>query len=326
MELTDRCNLRCRHCFDERHAGTGDLPLFIIEKVLREASANGVTHVSFTGGEPTLHREFNAIVDRCVDAGCTFSLVSNGSTFRKVYRRFLAHRSSFHGVTFSLDGAREETHDRIRGAGSYRQVVRAASICNFTGLPFTLNMVLTAENCGQVEELVQLASALGSRGVRFGHLMPGHGVHTDALELSLDARRAVEDRIHALEKTAPVPVLMAPGHYSASPFFPCGPLELEEMNVDCRGNLTLCCHLSGYWGDERRPDVVASLHEMSLAEACAAFRYRVGTYLSDKRARVAQGEFSESDHFPCLYCVRYLGTAAQPVTLRKAVTLVQVGR
>ena len=326
MELTDRCNLRCRHCFDQRHAGTGDLPLRVIEGVLRDAPACGVSHVSFTGGEPTLHGDFDVIIRHCVEAGVTFSLVSNGSTFPKNYRRFLAHRSSFHGVTFSLDGAREETHDRIRGAGSYRQVLRAASICNFTGLPFTLNMVLTAENCGQVEELVQLAAALGSRGVRFGHLMPGQGVHTDALELPLDARRAIEERIHALQKTASLPVLMAPGHYSASPFFPCGPLELEEMNVDCRGNLTLCCQLSGYWGAERRPDVVASLHEMSLAEACAAFRQRVGTYLHDKRARVTRGEFSDSDHFPCLYCVRYLGEAPQPVTLRKAVTLVQVGR
>jgi MoaA/NifB/PqqE/SkfB family radical SAM enzyme len=326
IELTDRCNLRCRHCFDARHAGMGDLPLGLVEDVVRAAPACGVDHVSFTGGEPTLHRDFDRIIELCAEAGLTFSLVSNGSTFPKKYRRFLARRSSFRGVTFSLDGAREETHDRIRGDGSYRQVMRAASICNFTGLPFTLNMVLTAENRGEVGELVGLAGALGSRGVRFGHLMPGRGVHNDALELSLDDRRAVDDRIRALQQTASLPVLMAPGHYSESPLFPCGPLELEEMNVDCRGNLTLCCHLSGYWGDERRPDVVASLHEVSLAEASAAFRQRVHTYLDDKRARVANGEFGESDHFPCLYCVRYLGGTPQPVTLRRGVTLVQVGQ
>jgi len=37
MELTDRCNLRCRHCFEQRHAGTGDLSFAIIEGVLRDA-------------------------------------------------------------------------------------------------------------------------------------------------------------------------------------------------------------------------------------------------------------------------------------------------
>ena len=45
MELTDRCNLRCRHCFDQRHAGSGDVPLTVVQRVLREAAACGVRHV-----------------------------------------------------------------------------------------------------------------------------------------------------------------------------------------------------------------------------------------------------------------------------------------
>ena len=300
MELTDRCNLRCRHCFDQRHAGSGDVPLTVVQRVLREAAACGVRHVSFTGGEPTLHPDFHQIVALSVEAGLTFSFVSNGSTFRKIYRHLLAHRESFHGVTFSLDGAREQTHDRIRGAGSYRQVMRAASVASVTGLPFTFNMVLTAENGVEVAEAVQQAGALGSRGVRFGYLMAGDGVDVDALALSLRERRTIEDEIHALQKTASIPVVMAPGYYSESPFFPCGPLEGEEVNVDCRGNLTLCCQLSGFWAGADRPDVVANLHDMSFAEALGTFRQRVTTYLQDKRARVADGKFSESDHFPCL--------------------------
>ena len=51
---------------------------------------------------------------------------------------------------------------------------------------------------------------------------------------------------------------------------------------------------------------MGNLHEMSLAEACARFRQRVATYLADKQERVQRGEFSELDHFPCWYCVKYL--------------------
>jgi MoaA/NifB/PqqE/SkfB family radical SAM enzyme len=36
IELTNRCNLRCLHCFAERHASTGDLPLEIVDTVLGE--------------------------------------------------------------------------------------------------------------------------------------------------------------------------------------------------------------------------------------------------------------------------------------------------
>ena len=82
MELTNRCNLRCRHCFEERHDATGDLPIAVVDTVLHEGKQCGVEHLTFTGGEPTLHRQFSEIVVRAANAGYTFSFVTNGSIFR----------------------------------------------------------------------------------------------------------------------------------------------------------------------------------------------------------------------------------------------------
>ena len=312
IELTNRCNLRCRHCFGERHAATGDLPNAILDRVLDEAHGCGIDHLCFTGGEPTLHRAFHEIVRRASEAGYTFSFVSNGLKFRTVAPLLERHRDSFRGVTFSLDGAREATHDRLRGKGSYRQVMRAASLCMFKGLPFTLNMVLTAQNRDEVDEMVRLAARLGSRGVRFGHLMFAPDAAAAGLHLPPADRRDVEARIWALREEAPVFVGMAPGHYSESPFFPCAPLELEEFNLDYRGNLTLCCQLSGHAGVNDGDGAMGNLHDISLAEACARFRERVARYLTDKRVRVQQGTFGELDHFPCWYCANYLGKTALP--------------
>ena len=310
LELTNRCNLRCRHCFDERHAATGDLPLQILETVLRDGAACGIDHLCFSGGEPTLHRQFETIVNRTCEAHYSFSFVTNGLNFQRMCPILLQNRDWFRGVTFSLDGACEATHDRLRGAGSFRQVMRAASLCFFKGLPFTFNMVLTAENRGEVGEMVHLGARLGSRGVRFGHLMFTPDTASRGLDLSPAERREVEQRIWELAKDAPVFVTMAPGYFSESPFFPCAPLELEEYNVDYRGNLTLCCHLSGYTGANAPDDVIGNLHEVSLVEACRCFRERVEIYLADKRDRVREGAFGELDHFPCWYCVKYLGKLA----------------
>lgn len=307
VELTNRCNLRCRHCFDERHAGTGDLPLQLLDNVLREARDCGIDHLAFTGGEPTIHRQFGEIVRRVCEAGLTFGFVSNGANLERIYPLLLRYKDSFKGATFSLDGAREETHDALRGEGSYRQVMRAASICLFKTLPFTLNMVLTARNREEVAEMISLAARLGSGGVRFGHLMPTRDTAARGLDLSSVERRQVEAEIWRLRENAPLPVSMAPGYFSESPFFPCSPLELEEFNVDYRGNLTLCCQLSGHPGTGNGSDLVGNLREMSLAEACARFRRRVAVYLADKRSRVEAGAFGRLDHFPCWYCVKYLG-------------------
>jgi MoaA/NifB/PqqE/SkfB family radical SAM enzyme len=226
----------------------------------------------------------------------------------KIYSLLDKHRSWFMGVTFSLDGAREETHDGLRGKGSYRSVMRAASICVLKELPFTLNMVLTAQNRNEIGDMVWLAERLGSGGVRFGHLMATPETALRKLDLSPDLRREVESEIWRLKKkSASIPVGMAPGYFSADPMFPCGPLELEEYNLDYNGNLSLCCQLSGNSGPNNGLDIIANLNEVSLTEACELFHQRVDTYLADKRDKVKTGTFSGLDHFPCWYCLKYLG-------------------
>lgn len=306
VELTNRCNLHCQHCFTERHAATGELPLALLEQVLREGKGCGIDHLTFTGGEPTLHHQFATLPGRVGVAGFTWSMVSNGSTFPHIYPLLVQAQPWFKGVTFSLDGAREATHDRLRGHGSYRRVLRAASLCVFTKLPFTLNMVLTTQNRHEVAAMVQLAGRLGSAGVRFGHLMPTPDTALRQLDLTPQARREVEAEIWRLQRRAPVAVGMAPGYFSDTPFFPCAPLELEEYNLDYRGNLTLCCQLSGYPGTTADTDVMGNLHTISLSEACARFSQRVATYLAEKHDRARRGTLSELDHFPCWYCVKYL--------------------
>jgi MoaA/NifB/PqqE/SkfB family radical SAM enzyme len=310
IELTNRCNLSCSHCFEERHAAIGDLPLEILAKVLRDGKSCGIEQVSFTGGEPTIHRQFEEIIDRVADADYLFSFVSNGVSFPRIYPSLLKQRRWFLGITFSLDGAREASHDQLRGKGSYRSVMRAISICTYKNLPFTLNMVLTAQNRNEIGEMVALAEQLGSGGVRFGHLMPTPETALRKLDLAPLERRAVESEIWRLKKIASVPIGMAPGYFSESHFFPCGPLELEEYNLDYKGNLTLCCQLSGHSGQNDGADVIGNLNEISLREACDRFRQRVTTYLSDKRDKIDNGDFSELDHFPCWYCLKYLGKSS----------------
>lgn len=304
VELTNRCNLRCAHCFDERHAGSGDLPYPLFRRLLDDAPRCAVTHLSFTGGEPTLHRRFRTIVRDTDVAGCSFSLVSNGSTFSRIYPCLVEHRRAFRGVTFSLDGASEAIHDRLRGSGSFRSVMRAASICVARDLAFTLNMVLTRENRHEIGRMVDLARDLGSGGLRFGHLMP-HSPGRGRLELSLAERRAVEDEIWTRRSTSTLPIGMAPGYHADSPWFPCGPLELEEFNVDYRGNVTLCCHLSGYGNAFNGQDRAGNLAEATLGDALDRLRVTVRDYLAAKGQRIARGEFAARDHSPCLYCVSH---------------------
>ncbi len=304
VELTDRCNLRCGHCIDARHGGHGELPLSLVDRLLDQAKPNGFDELSFTGGEPTLHRQFFEILAHAANAGYTFGFVSNGWSFPKVYARLLPFRDHLTAITFSLDGARESTHDDLRGRGSYRRVLQALSVCVATGLPFSLNMVVTRCNSGELAALVELGAALGAYGVRFGPLMPGGD---PTLALGESQRRAAQAAIEDLQKSAPIPVGLAPG-FETPDLFPCAPLHMQEMNLDWRGNITKCCHLSGY--DRTGADVAGNLHVDSFGVALERLREANARFVRHKQARQVAGDLSPSDYAPCLYCHKHIGAAS----------------
>jgi len=70
--------------------------------------------------------------------GFTFNLVTNGHRFRENLLPVLSSPDIQEGLTevcFSLDGARPETHDALRGPGSFREVMEASTLCRLKGIP-----------------------------------------------------------------------------------------------------------------------------------------------------------------------------------------------
>ena len=304
VELTNRCNLKCQHCFSGRHGGNDDLPLEVLRKVLDEAADLGVDQLSFTGGDPTVCRHFEEAVRLTVEAGYAWSMVTNGFNFDRSHRVALAYREALKRITFSFEGATEATHDRLRGRGSYRRVLRAMSLCLALDIPFSNNMVVTRHNRHELKPLIELAAQLGSRGVRFGHLMPSPLTTAQGFDLSPAERREVEAEIRDLAARAPLPVTMAPGYHTEE-LFPCAPLQLQEMNLDVHGNLSKCCHLSGHGEGVGSGDVAGSLLELSFSEAYARLEEAHRAFRADKLAARDEGRLRDDDYFPCWHCSKH---------------------
>lgn len=308
IELTNRCNLSCQHCFSGRHGGRDDLPLAVLDRVLAEAKAHGFDMLSFTGGDPTIHRHFLEILQRTQAAGYRFGLNTNGWNFAQIYDKLLPHREALEIIVFSMDGATAATHDRLRGRGSYRRVLQAMSICVAMDLPFGVNMVVTAHNRHEIAAMVALATQLGSWGIRFGHLMPAPLTTAQGFDLSPTERKVVEAEIWQLRTASAIHVALAPGHYTTN-LFPCAPLHLQEINIDCHGNLTKCCHLSGHesGGDrESAPsDVVGNLCEVSFTDAYHRLATENVAFHQAKLAHLHNNTFADTDFFPCWYCTNH---------------------
>ncbi|MCB0212141.1 MAG: radical SAM protein [Anaerolineae bacterium] len=301
IELTNRCNLKCQHCFSGRHGGRDDLPMDILCHILNEAHQNGFDFLSFTGGDPTVYRHFAKAVRLTAEAGYQFGFNTNGWNFPTIYSQLTPYRDKLAVITFSLDGATEATHDQLRGRGSFRRLMQAVSVCVVEELPFSFNMVVTAHNRHQLGPMAQLATRLGSRGLRFGHLLPSPLTTDQGFDLSPLQRKQVEAEIWDLARQYPISMAMGPGYHTTD-LFPCGPLNLQEINVDCHGNITKCCHLSGHGDSVGQGDIFGNLHDERFSHIYQRLVRENEQFRRRKKEHLSAGSFQDTDFSPCWYC------------------------
>src|SRR5688572_20086060 len=143
VELTNICNLHCSYCLRDEdalyHTRARFFPVDLLRRILREArEAAEIGHVSFTGGEPTLHPELGAVLEAVGAEGMLAGIVTNGWHFDRVWPAIDAHRAAVRVLSFSLDGATREAHDRWRGDGSFDRVIRAFTRCRVGRIPFAV--------------------------------------------------------------------------------------------------------------------------------------------------------------------------------------------
>ena len=327
IELNNVCNLDCTHCFRNIYRGAGDkselfLPLEVLEKVLLEAKPLGYRHIAITGGEPPLHPRFGEALDLIATHGYTYHFLTNARNFPKTFKAINTplRRSKLNSITFSLDGATEATHDRIRGAGSYREVVTAIAMCQAAGIEASITTTINKANRHEFDQLALLGAHLKVKYQIFGHQMPTeHNMGADLI-LPLSEWRAVERDVARVMSEFRHQIAMAVGFYSDYYLPRCAPLTLDDLNIDYRGRLTLCCQLSNYRdGNDAGEDVVGDLKKESLSATISKLLDLVNRVHRERLESAKDGTRVEEQHYPCLACIgRFKKTSEQPM-------LVQIG-
>lgn len=329
VELTNVCNLHCSYCLRDEdalyHAPANFLPVDLFTRVAAEArDAMGVEHIMFTGGEPTLHREFGDIIAAVGQLSLTCSFVTNGWHFDRVWPLLLEHRETVTHVSFSLDGTTAASHDRWRGKGSFERVVRAFSRCWAGGFPFNVKVGIRRDTAPQLEQFALFAARMGAAGLSFAHVMPTSSAVADASALTLEERAGAEREIALLARIFRMRIGIDVGYYNVSHESPCSALNGVSANVDYRGQLSLCCNLSGFRGGRGAADVAGDL----TLEPFAAAHDRLRVIAADQSERRRQaltvleaaGATPDLDTgAPCLFCLNTLGkTPWTGGTVRKA--------
>jgi MoaA/NifB/PqqE/SkfB family radical SAM enzyme len=192
FHFTGRCNLRCRHCYEDGAVAgemTIDERIIILEKFLRQAADwDRVPRIALTGGEPLLDRDLWVLLDYLEDHSLmdgTMAVLTNGTLMDdSIADRFTRYRK-LNQVQVSLDGATRATHDAVRGEGAFDAAVRAVGLLLEKGIYTAIHFVVHKGNYRDAFRMTNLAKELSADSLLITRLVPwGRGKEMQASMLT----------------------------------------------------------------------------------------------------------------------------------------------
>ena len=158
IEITARCNLRCRYCyfFQNPDVEYRDLPTDEWLAFFDELGALGVMDVILAGGEPFLRDDLRALLEGVVRNRMRFSLLSNGSLIDDGITAFLSGTGRCDHVQVSVDGSRAEIHDACRGTGSFDGAIRGIRTLQRHRVNVAVRLTIHRHNVDDLENIAHL--------------------------------------------------------------------------------------------------------------------------------------------------------------------------
>lgn len=151
--LTDKCNLRCKYCYN-RYWELKEQDNLVMSTKIAQKSIDLLNddkiNVVFSGGEPLL--QF-ALIKKCVDYTIathkltSFGVVTNGMLFTREMIMFMK-QNNFH-VTISIDGIGEyENQNRvdIHGKSTVKKVLSNIKWLIENGIDLSVRMTISKQN------------------------------------------------------------------------------------------------------------------------------------------------------------------------------------
>ncbi|MEK3716432.1 MULTISPECIES: radical SAM protein [unclassified Paenibacillus] len=132
LKLTNRCNLRCKHCYQWNESGYHhdmdtaeqnlDMDLGMIQRLLEETD-EAQSRLYLWGGEPLFHRQAKEILELLKEHPRDTTICTNAYMIPKFEEELCAISDNLE-LLIPIEGFQEE-HDFLRGKNSFQKVIDA---------------------------------------------------------------------------------------------------------------------------------------------------------------------------------------------------------
>ena len=260
FEITDRCNLKCRHCGSSCTAEGQALTTEDIERTLRTLQQHpDKPAVCLTGGEPMMHPDFFEIARLVKEMGFSWGMTTNATLIDDAAAEKL-REAGMSTVSVSLDGM-ESSHDSLRQKdGAWRLALRGLEALQKAGSRPQVTTVLHQGNFDDIEPMYDLLCGMGITSWRPINVEPiGRACESADLLLTPDQFRRLLSYIREkrFDPDNPMEVTFGCSHYLGveyermvrDHYFLCG-AGILTASVRSNGDICACLDI------ENRPELV----------------------------------------------------------------------
>ncbi|ARM76891.1 TIGR04053 family radical SAM/SPASM domain-containing protein [Acidianus manzaensis] len=189
-ELTKSCPLTCKHCRADSIKNQLPDELTTVEgkKLLEEIAEFGKIVVVFTGGDPLNREDVFELMDYAKSLGLVVS-IAPAPSYNLTEENIKRIRNSALYMSISLDGAKETTHNWLRGFGSYKYAIQGIKLGLKYGIQVQVNTVVWKKSYEELPEMVKLLKDLGVKVWEVFFLIP---VGRGSIELDIPREKYKE--------------------------------------------------------------------------------------------------------------------------------------
>lgn len=201
-DITNRCNLRCEHCYANASAKLdNELSLEEVKNTIDQLSQLGTVLIALSGGEPLTREDIYEIISYIKGKDIELFINSNGTLITKDIAGKLRDSGVRH-LEVSIEGP-EHIHDSIRGKGSFRKAVAGFENCIEAGIETGILTTVFKRNYKEAENLIKYFYERNAVGIGFLRFKPvGRGQQHADWELSpLERKDFIEDVYRIKVKT-----------------------------------------------------------------------------------------------------------------------------
>lgn len=160
-DITNACNLRCKHCYANAGKATGmEMSTVEVKQAIDKLDRASVPIIAFSGGEPLVRPDIFELIDYASDKGIYVAVATNGTLLTSDVTRKLKE-SGIGFVQISLDGASPVTHDLFRGIpGVFSRTIKGIQNCVHEGLFVNIATTATKYNYREIPQIIDLCEDL----------------------------------------------------------------------------------------------------------------------------------------------------------------------